>query len=88
MSELNRQARVAERGYPQHWVDCGNVTHAAAAECLARLWHEDDGDGESQSTVETRDQGSDVVHRHRVTRRVVYEVVSLRGDLTPSPGSD
>lgn len=67
---MNRQARYHDA---ERWYDFGPVTHADAAKKLASRWSVD-GD------FETRDEGSDVVFRHRVTRQVVYDVVCLRND--------
>lgn len=72
-NELNRQARHGD----SPWESYGPITHVAAAELFASRR----GLGQlGPLIIETRDEGSDVVFRHRVRCERKYHVVPLRGD--------
>ena len=60
-----------EEGDNDEWLTMGDVQHVKAAEEIARIY---DYDG----IIHTRIKGSSKVWKHRVTRKVVYDVTPLR----------
>ena len=73
-TSLNRQARH----HNGEWIGFGPVTHQRAAETYARRT----GICEyGPAIIQTREEGSDVVFMHRVSRKPIeYRVDCLRGD--------
>lgn len=68
-----------EDGSELRWFSFGDVTHAQAAKLLVEKTSLVSG-GQSEFSVRTRWKDSPLTFPHRVSRRVVTEVVPLRGD--------
>jgi hypothetical protein len=60
-----------EEGDDDEWLTMGDIQHVKAAEEIARIY---DYDG----IIHTRRKDSTTIWKHRVTRKVVYDVTPLR----------
>ena len=60
-----------EEGGEDEWLTMGDIQHVKAAEEIARIY---DYDG----IIHTRRKDSTTIWKHRVTRKLVYDVTPLR----------
>lgn len=82
-SKINREARTFENiAFYSSWENFGDVTHIEAAELFAESHCET---GRPQRLIQTRDKPTKdnpepTIFNHVVNRRMVFDIVPMRGD--------